>query len=498
MAITKFRVRFAAPQNADQSGGNSRPSDDRRLLLSSQRSSKSKTGCLDCKRRHVRCDETYPVCGHCQRRGAVCHSIPRLGKWQVELPGLSSGPYDNPLYGVSNKNQRLLQLWMERTCQIMTIDPNDNPFSFPIIEHLLESDSLLHALQSVSAGFEACYKRPNLTLCLEERHRALVSLQLKLKYPCRPSPATFLAIYMLGLTASWIERDRAVFGLEHFGGARAIIDSMIEAQLEDSNATANPTLDLIFGAYMYWDMCCSMFANPEHIMPLNTPQIYQYIQSMRNKYHPICGFSIELCYLLGNLGRYCRRVLEGWDRDFVMEATFEEQLIQYTGPEGNPLLSATNDCFRNHGLILLYRICGIPRKPEHSFSAPDDDNDDSDSAVAVFSGAEETSDVDSEDIIRTLALDIISKLSEIPLSSSTMNIQEVPLLTAGSELSPADCTERKAAKTRLLSLYSRTRCPPNLWACDLLDAHWSFRDKTGSKISWLALSLQKGWRISLA
>lgn len=420
--------------------------------------------------------------------------MPRLAKWQVEMPWLSSGPYDNPLYGVSNKNQRLLQLWMERTCQIMTIDPNDNPFSFPITEHLLKSDSLLHALQSVSAGYEAYYKRPNLALCLEERHRALVSLQIELKHPCRPSPSTFLAIYMLGLTASWIERDRAVFGLEHFGGARAIIDSMIEAQLEDSNAPANPTLNLIFGAYIYWDMCCSMFANPEHIMPLNTPQIYQYIQSMRNKYHPICGFSIELCYLLGNLGRYCRRVLEGWDRDLVMEATFEEQLVQYTGPEDNPLLATTNDCFRNHGLILLYRICGIPSKPQPSLAAHDDDE----FAVPVLVGTDETSDVDTEEIIRALASEIITKLSEIPLSSSTMNIQEVPLLTAGSELSPDSCTEREAVKTRLLSLYSRNRCPPNLWACDLLDAHWNFRDKTGSKISWLALSLRKGWRISLA
>ncbi|KAF3353496.1 hypothetical protein VD0004_g8876 [Verticillium dahliae] len=42
-------------------------------MLTSRRShTKSRKGCKDCKRRKVKCDETYPSCFHCTRQGIPC------------------------------------------------------------------------------------------------------------------------------------------------------------------------------------------------------------------------------------------------------------------------------------------------------------------------------------------------------------------------------------------------------------------------------------------
>ncbi|KAH9219866.1 hypothetical protein DL95DRAFT_330653 [Leptodontidium sp. 2 PMI_412] len=40
---------------------------------------KSHTGCLQCKRRHVKCDEKRPTCGPCTKRELVCHFQPNSG-----------------------------------------------------------------------------------------------------------------------------------------------------------------------------------------------------------------------------------------------------------------------------------------------------------------------------------------------------------------------------------------------------------------------------------
>ncbi|KAM5355289.1 hypothetical protein ACJ41O_001935 [Fusarium nematophilum] len=38
---------------------------------------RSRLGCSTCKRRHVRCDESYPVCSHCSRLQLQCHYLQR-------------------------------------------------------------------------------------------------------------------------------------------------------------------------------------------------------------------------------------------------------------------------------------------------------------------------------------------------------------------------------------------------------------------------------------
>ncbi|KIW03327.1 uncharacterized protein PV09_05539 [Verruconis gallopava] len=44
---------------------------------------KSRNGCLTCKARRMKCDETKPTCRQCARRGAACGGYPKIGfKWK--------------------------------------------------------------------------------------------------------------------------------------------------------------------------------------------------------------------------------------------------------------------------------------------------------------------------------------------------------------------------------------------------------------------------------
>lgn len=101
----------------------------------------------------------------------------------------------------------------------------------------------------------------------------------------------------------------------------------------------------VFGAFIYWDMACSFLLDPQEQQPLNTPQIFNAIQSLGATYHCIAGYAIEMFYLIGTLGRYCRAVIDGQDRDLVLEATLEEQMISWTPRLDSPMLYSMADAF---------------------------------------------------------------------------------------------------------------------------------------------------------
>lgn len=89
---------------------------------------------------------------------------------------------------------------------------------------------------------------------------------------------------------------------------------------------------------------------------------------------------------------------------------------------------------------------------------------------------------------------ILQNMLEIPSSSSYHNILALPLLSAGAELSAENDHLRNEVRKRFRALYSLNRIPNNLVAIELLEELWILRDN-GSKISWLALMLQKNWKL---
>jgi hypothetical protein len=229
-------------------------------------------------------------------------------------------------------------------------------------------------------------------------------------------------------------------------------------------------------------MACAIMADPDKMKPLDSPAISNYVQRFKNTYHPIAGFSLEIFYTLGRMGLYFRQVLEDESRyDPLLELALFEELSNWTSPHEDKELSLLGDSFRKHGLILLTRGC------HHSRSVLQGDID-----KRLFPW--EVQQV----ITRWYALDIIDNLRQIPLSSWYLNIQLIPLLTAGAELTSEAVEERKEVLKRFLAIYSMNRCPPNLWAYEILKEIWAMQDTGNTKVSWLALMVERGWRWSMA
>lgn len=435
---------------------------------------KSRRGCRECKRRRVKCDETFPVCLRCQRSGAVCCPMPRLDQWQFEVPGIAStGPQINQsvIRHGSHVNRKLLQTWLQTTSRMMVLDPDWNPLSLPLLHHCASSTSLVHAVQSIAAGYQEFFRTPQLVLSLEERSKAFAALRSELATGQVSLIACFLTAFLLGLSSTYIDGQIFDFGKEHYFGARHLLLSILSDE-----SLSTETTGFLIGAFVYWDMTCSALFDPLGTLLLDDSPIYQHAWEMATNHHPITGLCTSLFSLLGNIGRHCRAVVELHAQDPVAELQYEETLLSWRADQPDALWELTADAFRSHGLIMLYRICG--RHPE--FEA----------------GGQMSSDVETEALIREYALSVITNFAQIPVTSDFVSLQPMPLMTAGAELRKDDLDLRNWVVARFRALFSFNRLPASLHAVKLLEELWELRDK-GETTSWLELMLLKNWRLRL-
>lgn len=480
----------------------------------------------------------------------------RRQKWQLETPGLTIPKAPDIFSALDSQiDSRLLQHWIEKTCQMMVLNPEINPLSYPILQLLDLSPWLAPVLQSISAGYENDFEPTRLTDSFLQRHRALASFRKAVVDPDTPLASVLLGIFLLGVSTTWLDGDVTQFGKEHLSGGRKIFDLMLSKQRKQLNSFDS----FVIGTYVYWDMSCSLLVDPSEQTPLNTSSVYSIVQEMSQTYHPMSGFAIELFYLLSTLGRHCRVVLDTGQHDYPLESTMEEQLLGWRSSQMDDQLFMLSEAFRMHGLILLYRICGMPPAaddiPGGHVSADDFFGDDllggrlfgddllgGDALSSVILGdqlfegdagdafcedlfdndilgnevsgddalygnildddvldldedvPDSTGDV--EEMIHRYALEAIEALSHTPIESSNFAMQPIPLLTAGSELWEEDVCEREQVMTRFRALFSVNRTPVNLWAMTLLREHWELR-RQGRRESWVQLMLRKGWRLTM-
>ena len=502
---------------------------------------RSRLGCRPCKKRRVKCDETFPVCLKCQRRGEFCEAPSRTRHaWQPETPWLlESARALQYAESGSRPDVKLLQYWLERASQIMALDPDINPMSFPILKHFDRCTSLVHALQSVGAAHQHFFDPKKMKRCLEERTLAMELVRKELDAPAKDLSVVFLTVFLLGLLSFWTaplqqDADALYQAQAHFLGGRALVDDMLALP------PAELSQDILFaiGSYLYWDMACSFIIDSDKQKPLNTEAVFTAVQTLHNTYHPILGYSTEITYLLANLGRYCRSVVDTGERDRALEETFAEQLEQWEPNRDTPELSALGDAYRSHGLINLYAICRRPATEEttaeESECTRNVDSWDLDLLYAPFEPdsrywlddlamptvssqfvqalAGEGHDSNSagpdcycdtlesrkdwDNAIHDLALETVSSLMRVPDTHPCINLHGIPLLTAGSELTAEDVEEREFVTKRFRAVYSLNHLPANLAALELLEEIWKQRD-AGSVVSWLELMKEKGWQVML-
>ncbi|KAK2775096.1 hypothetical protein FQN53_003311 [Emmonsiellopsis sp. PD_33] len=460
-----FRVRFAPQQSykfssESQPGKNSSKPSSESEKKTSQR---SRFGCRECRERRVKCDETFP--------------------WQLEVPWLSQPTINQSpcstlaatLKEMENVDARLLQYWLEQMSPIVALDPDDNPMAFRIVNYMSFSPSLVYVIQCVSAGHEQYFQQHKMSLSLEQRSKALISFRDELQKQTTPSQYSFLTLLMLGMSSSWMAMDPTDYGKEHLLAARSIVHSV----LEKKDSLNDEFTHLVMGFYVYWDMACSFCLDPEDYAPHDTTLIETYVNQVQDRFHPIAAHSIDLYYTLGHLGRYCRSVVEGRERDILLETYLENQLLVREAPHDGPHAALLSEAFRKQGLLMLYRFCG---RVDLDMSTSEQSQED-------FSRETET-------VIRGLALETLDLLFQTPLDSTYLNLHTIPLLNAGAELTADDAELRKKVKAQLEAVYSTNRILPTLWVIQLLQELWAIRDG-GLVITWLELMLVKEWRLRI-
>ncbi|CAG9945369.1 unnamed protein product [Clonostachys rosea f. rosea IK726] len=517
--VSRFKVRFApvaSVEPASQScSAESRQENPMTTPLSFPQSScddtrkhRSRLSCRECRRRRVKCDETFPVCLRCQRRGDVCESQTRSRLWQPETPWLKTRKDNTSIISlseastepISQLDQKLLRYWLEKASQIMALDPDNNPFSFPLLEGSGQIPAMIHAAQSIGSAHQAFFDKSKLNKCLEERALALRLIRQELEQTKKDLTACFLTVFLLGLSYFWtagpfIDMECLRQAQAHFVGGRQLIEFILLIPAEERTEQ----MHFAIGAYLYWEMACCFLIEPDQQQPLNTAQIFSAVQELGDKYHPILGYSAEMAYLNAYIGRYCRTVVDTGVRDTVLEATLEEQLLAWEPSNNTPELSHLSEAYRSHGLLNLYAVCyrsHASSQDSPTLGFPTEWLEFDPEFVSLEPTAEESIERELEAQIHSIALQTVTTLTQVPDSHPCTNLQGIPLLTAGSELAAEDAVERDLVRKRFRAIYSLNHLPANLAAIQLLEEIWSLRD-IGIVVSWLSLMVEHNWHIML-
>ena len=474
--MAAYRVRFASQGKNCRNTVRPKPvvgSHPLDVEKSSPTRQRSRSGCRECRQRKVKCDETFPVCHRCQQRGSVCQPNPRTSRWQFEVPWLANSPLTTVSLTPNadiKVDARLIRYWLEATSQMLSVDPNYNPFSFPILKYATVSRSLVHFIQSASAAQREYFDQSRMSVSLRERGMALSALRMELQTKSSSLSHSFLTILMLGMSSSWMTMSPTDYGREHLLAARTVAGMVLK---KDSR---NEGLDhLSMGIYVYWDMACSFCLDPvDH--PIDREcRLEAYVKQARHKFHVITTHSIDLYYLLGQLGRYCRVIVGGGRRDLVYETYAEKALNTYESIESDSAAKSLTEAFRKHGLLLLYRFCGKPGLFQLS--------------IPML--------VESESYAHQLALSIVELILQTQSNSPYLNIHTIPLLSAGAEMTSIDTLQRSQIKQRLNGVYSTNRLVSTLWVVELLGELWRVHDAGMTHITWLELMLMKDWTLRI-
>ncbi|KAI9035324.1 Zn(II)2Cys6 transcription factor [Aspergillus affinis] len=353
--MTGYRVRFASPSKTYnnhvgcQSAVGTDVQDATDKLQARQR---SRSGCRECRQRRVKCDETLPVCQRCQRRATVCHPSMFTSQWRFEMPWLACSPVETVL-SVPNPDikvdGRLMRYWLDATSQMLSVDPSNNPFSFPILKYVTDSASLVHFIQSASAAHEEYFHQPKLPVSLSERGKAFSALRQELQNKNSSLSHSFLTLLMLGMSSSWMSLGPTHYRREHLIVARVVVDMILQKDYSRLDELDHLTM----GLYVYWDMACSFYIDPAYHPTDRAALLQMYMKQGRHRFHAITTHSIDLYYLLGQLGRYCRVIVEGGARDLVFESSVEGNLNEYISIETERSAQALTKAFRKHDLLLL-------------------------------------------------------------------------------------------------------------------------------------------------
>ena len=452
--VNKRTIRFLQPEVL-----NSVTTDSATLKFIAPWQIKTRTGCMQCKKRKVKCDEALPRCSRCVARKEACTTKSRTSKWQGRTITFEQVEKTSKKDSLARTEDSILNYWFENGCQVMSIEPvTSNPFSFPLLESLSKSESLFHLVRSLSLANRANYETSQMAQSFEERGLALVALQKEIKNKSVPCGLLLLSTLFLGISSPWINGNPSDFGIIHLFA----ISAMINKAFAYGIGLTDKMFYLAIGLYIYWDMACSFLTRFNQALPLRE-ELFQVAIDLSTKRlpHPVTGIATQLIYILGKIGRYQRQVLDTKQRNIDQENLLEAQLTDWKMPPAERELQHIAECYRLTGFIMLYSAKGDGLY---------------DARITLY------------------AERVVDMLDEIPTNSPRVNFQGLVLMIVGGEIT--DPRRRAIVLARFQALYQIKKLQVNLHGAQLVKEVWALRAQ-GTSCSMLSVMRDHGWHIML-
>ncbi|KAM5341311.1 hypothetical protein ACJ41O_014342 [Fusarium nematophilum] len=463
-------ISIATPTPMADNNRASRPSSTTWLQPSSPapRSVKSRTGCEQCKKRRVKCDEKQPTCSRCEARGETCTGNFRLDQWQIERPWVTAEGASIPGSTLENET---LRYWYDTACLTMAMFPPPmNPLSYPLSSLLRRSKALRHTVQCVADAHQNYFTKDTMAQALQERNLAIVSLQgevARIQSSTRMQAVllrtTILSSLILCVSSGWFDPSGTDCGADFLFGVKGIIHLLLTTEPSD------PLAFYVMGLLLYWEAFSSFLIPVARRRPVSQDVASLLLQSpFRSMVHPVTGLATSLCPIITEVGQHYRRVVETGQLSVSDEERVRCRLQDWTPPldQGcaqRPWMLQIAEAYKNICFIMLHQARGV---------------------IGQLHGT------DARDLSDTV-LSVIRRIQDTPREDVVINWAGPALLIAGSELHSGLQDERRLVETYSLHLENVTRIPTYRQSQELIREVWQLRDN-GFVTSWLEVMVERG------
>ncbi|PUU72698.1 fungal-specific transcription factor domain-domain-containing protein [Tuber borchii] len=228
---------------------------------------RSKTGCITCRRRKKKCDETKPECNNCIKNAVVCEGYPEKTYWQSgrqraegecrstlqlwfsELPCL--------IDGIETRIDRvLLDHFVRNVSRILTLfNDNTNPFQEMLLPLALQNRGLMHSLLCLSGSH---LSNTDPTYSMAQHHHFGMAMQFLRNDPVLtgqiaiagdPTIATTLILCLNSICKGDTEGEYR----PHLDAARHMLSSATSAE-----GRSNTFSNFLYEFFMYHDVINSV------------------------------------------------------------------------------------------------------------------------------------------------------------------------------------------------------------------------------------------------
>ncbi|KXX83336.1 Sterol uptake control protein 2 [Madurella mycetomatis] len=176
---------------------------------------KSRRGCLNCKRRKVKCQENLPECSNCTRIGLVCQYPERRSTSPTSalsaLSAPSAPPQSTPTIFTA-EDMRYFHHFLIAAYPALPILADDVWRDVACLSH--SYDYLMHAMLGLAASHLDLYGGNCSSQALAHRVKAIQSLNQALSQPCTSAAegdARFAAMFALTFQASCMPEGMSEF-----------------------------------------------------------------------------------------------------------------------------------------------------------------------------------------------------------------------------------------------------------------------------------------------